>query len=191
MPRRKRHVHEYSNARIQSEKEEADFEPFADAYLAATGLTLEHAGSNKGTQDFTCERSDGKLIGVEFTELRRSPDDRFWQSILDRRYEMDPQDAVDELWRLIEQKSAKLVNYSTKYNIVLVQNCDADFQLLCRMALHIPYEDYRSLALREIWLGDYCGIREGAHSSILLFGLYPKRFRTLIERAGWDQKPYG
>jgi hypothetical protein len=191
MPRRKRHVHEYSNARIQSEKEDADFQPFVDAYHAATGLILEAVGCSTGTQDFTCERSDGKIVGVEFTELRRSPDDMFWESVLDRRYEMDAQDAVDELWRLIEQKSAKLANYSTKYNIVLVQNCDADFQLFCQMALHIPYEDYRNLRLREIWLGDYRGIREGAHSSILLFGLYPKRIRSLTGRAGWDTKPYG
>jgi hypothetical protein len=138
LPRRKRHQHEYPNSRIQREKEEADFEPFADAYLTATGLILEEVGSDLGTQDFTCERSDGKLVGVEFTELRRSPDDIFWQSVLDRRDEMDPQDAIDELWRLIEQKSERRANYSTKYNIVLVQNCDADFWLLCRMALHIP-----------------------------------------------------
>jgi len=191
MPRRKRHIHEYPNSRIQREKEEADFEPFADAYLTATGLILEEVGSDSGTQDFTCERSDGKLVGVEFTELRRPPDDIFWQSVLHRRYEMDPQDAVDELWRLIEQKSERRANYSTKYNIVLVQNCDADFWLLCRMALHIPYEDYRSLRLREIWLGDYRGIREGAHHSILLFGIYPKRIRTLTDRPGWDANPFG
>jgi hypothetical protein len=191
VPRRKRHVHEYPNSRIQREKEEADFEPFVDAYHAATGLALKEVGSDAGTQDFTCERSDGKLVGVEFTELRRAPDDMFWQSVLDRRDEMDPQDAADELWRLLEQKSAKRDNYSTKYNIVLVQNCDADFRILCRMALHIPYEDYRSLRLKEIWLGDYCGVRQGAHSSILLFGLYPKRIRQLLGRPDWDAKPYG
>jgi hypothetical protein len=191
MSRRRRQIHEYPNSRIQREKEEADFEPFADAYLAATGLTLEEVGSDSGTQDFTCERSDGKLVGIEFTELRRAPNDIFWQSVLDRRYEIDPQDAVDELWRLIAQKSERRANYSTKYNIVLVQNCDADFRLLCRMALHIPYEDYRGLRLREIWLGDYRGVREGAHRSILLFGIYPKRIRTLTGRPDWDAKPFG
>lgn len=191
MPRRKRHVHEYPNSRIQAEKEEADFRPFVDAYHAATGLILEEVGSDRGTQDFTCQRSDGKLVGIDFTELRRSPNDQFWQVILDRRYEMERWDAVDELWRLLEQKSEKQKNYSTKYNVVLVQNCDADFDLLCRMALRVPYEDYRSLALREIWLGDYRGIREGAHMSIELFDLYPKHIRVLVPRSGWDAKPYG
>src|SRR6516165_11059160 len=33
------------------------------------GLTLGEVGSNLGTQDFTCERSDGKTVGVELTEL--------------------------------------------------------------------------------------------------------------------------
>jgi hypothetical protein len=193
MPRKKRHQHEYPNSRIQREKEEADFEAFAVAYLAATGLTLEDVGSDSGTQDFTCERSDGKTVGVEFTELRRgiSPDEVFWQSILYRRYEMDSIDAVDEFWRLIEQKSAKRINYSTKYNIILVQNCDADFHSLFRLSLHIPYEDYRGLGLREIWLGDYRGIREGAHREIELYGIYPRRIRGLTPRSGWDLKPYG
>src|ERR1700747_287178 len=34
-----------------------------------TGLTLAEVGSDSGTQDFTCERSDGKTVGAELTEL--------------------------------------------------------------------------------------------------------------------------
>ena len=99
MPWRKRHQHEYPNSRIQREKEAADFEPFSEAYLAATGLALEgYEGPELGgTQDFTCSRSDRLTVGVEFTELRRSPEKAFWDGVLDRRDEMDPWDAVDEL----------------------------------------------------------------------------------------------
>jgi hypothetical protein len=191
VPRRKRHQHEYPNSRIQREKEEADFDAFAEAYHRATGLALEEEGSDKGTQDFTCSRSDGLIVGIEFPELRRPPEDAFWQGILDRRDEMDPWAAIDELWRLLEQKSRKKANYSTEYNIVLVQSCDADFRLLLRFAIDMPYEDLESLGINEIWLGDYCGVRIGAHSSIPLFGLYPNDRRQLTERPDWDAKPFG
>ena len=191
MPRRKRHQHEYPNSCLQSEKEDADFELFAEAYLVATGFELEVEGSETGTQDFTCSRSDGLTVGVELTELRRAPEDAFWERILQRRDEMEPWDAVDELWRLLGQKSKKKANYSTKYNIVLVLNCDADFRLLQSFAINVPYEDYQSLGLDEIWLGDYRGVRTGAHCSIALFGLYPNNIRELTERPGWDMKRFG
>ena len=53
VPRRK-HQHEYPNSCLQSEKEDADFELFAEAYLVATGFELEVEGSETGTQEFTC-----------------------------------------------------------------------------------------------------------------------------------------
>ena len=84
----------------------------------------------------------------------------------------------------------KKANYSRKYNIVLVLNCDADFRLLQSFAINVPYEDYESLGLDEIWLGDYRGVRTGAHCSIALFGLYPNDIRELTERPGWDMKRF-
>jgi hypothetical protein len=120
-----------------------------------------------------------------------SAGDNHGESILDRRDEMDPWDAVDELWRLLEQKSRKKANYSTEYNILLVQSCDTDFRLVLRFAIDMPYEDLESLGINEIWLGDYCGVRIGAHSSIPFFGLYPSDRRQLTERPDWDAKPFG
>jgi hypothetical protein len=92
VPRRKRHQHEYPNSRIQREKEEADFEAFAEAYLRSTGLALEEEGSDTGTQDFTCARSDGLIVGVEFTELRLGYRQKDAYNCSDHAYPVDAQE---------------------------------------------------------------------------------------------------
>lgn len=178
------------DARLKAEGEEDDFDAFAAAYFRATGDHLSVL-ERPEPPDFLCERSDGSSVGVELTQLRRSPDDAHWAAVLGRQYEMDPYIAAEEFDRLLAQKASKLPNFSTRQNILVFLNCEADFTLLCSHLLEIPLEDFEHYSFTEVWLGDYQGLREGAHFSIRLAGLYPAHLRIVEDRLDRDQKPFG
>jgi hypothetical protein len=104
---------------------------------------------------------------------------------------MDVGDALDELGRLILQKSQKIKGYKTESNILVLVSCEADFGPLCHLALAIPPEDFKASGFDEIWIGDYTGLRESAHRGIVLLGLHPLEARGVTERPDWDVKPFG
>jgi hypothetical protein len=141
--------------------------------------------------DAICQRPDGTTIGVEHTRVRRSPDDARWQAILDRRDEMDIEETLEEIERLIFQKAERRRKFSTARTILLVAIYESDFDLATRLASGIPVEDLRDTGFEEIWLADFQGIREGAHREVRLFGLYPEDCREITGRSWYDQKPYG
>ena len=174
---------------LKKEREEMDLDAFLPSYERATGLVLaiEEAAEDP---DFIARRSDGLFVGVELTAVRQSPEETFFREILVGSPEWDRDDALDEMWRLIEQKSGKIRNYRTRYNILVLQNVEANFALLCGGAIEIPIEDFGSSGFQEIWLADYSELRAGRHQEIELLGLYPKEFRYVIERSDHDRKPY-
>jgi hypothetical protein len=191
MPRRTREEAQLDD-RLKREAEEADLGAFIRAYRRATGLQLTDPERPEiGTQDFVCQRSNGLTVGVELTQTCRPPEKAFWERTFHHMYEMDIGDGVCELGRLLMQKSDKVPLYSTKDNLLLLINCECDFDGLIYMAEGMPMSDFKNSGFQEIWLGDYSGIRSGAHRTINLFGLYPPKFRRLIERPDWDAKPYG
>jgi hypothetical protein len=150
------------DARIRREQEKEDLEAFIAAYEMATSLKLtEPERPDSGTADFVCLRS-GRTVGVELTQIRRPPPAEFLERLSDYNNEMSTIDGVCELGRLLIQKSAKIPNYSQKYNILLFINCECDFRVLVHFAKRLPYEDFRQSGFREIWLGDYRGIWSGA-----------------------------
>ena len=100
----------------------------------------------------------------------------------------DPTDAVDQMCFLVKQKSSKIANYQTKYNILVLQNEESDFDLMSADVKNIPIEDFESAGFDEIWLADYSGIRKGEHSEIELFGLYPKHLQIVTRRSDHDRK---
>jgi hypothetical protein len=176
---------------LKKEREEIDLEAFLPAYQRATGLilTIEEAAEDP---DFIMRRSDDLIVGIELTAIREQgpPDTPLFREILTGTRERDRDDALDDMWSRIEEKSVKIKNYRTRYNILVLQNVEANFTLLCDGAMQIPVRDFGSTGFQEIWLVDYSELRSGTHQDIELMGLYPKAARCLIERSDHDRKPY-
>lgn len=172
------------------DQELKDIELFVDAYERATGERLVFEGPGE-SPDAIYRRSDASIVGIELTEVRRSPDDAFWQSVLNYQDEMDFAEAVDEASRLVMKKAAKIGGFATRRTILVLAVSEADFEMTVGMAKLIPVEDFSNTGFEEVWIGDYLGIRSGAHREVRLFGLYPEQYRSLTGRSWFDQKPYG
>jgi len=183
---------EFAAARRHAKKdaEIEDIEAFLAAHSRATDakLSFEHASESP---DAICSRADGTRVGVEITNVRRSPEKAFWEATLDWRDEMDFGEAVDEIVRLTGQKSSLRPQFSTTDNILVLAICEADFQMVVALVKAIPIDDWADTGFSEIWLADFKGIRDGAHREVQLFGLFPEEYRVVTGRSFYDQKPYG
>ena len=175
--------------RLQKERESEDLDAFLPCYLRATGQTLK-VDEEAEDPDFIAVRADGQKIGIELTSVREGPEETFYRPIITGNPEWDPMDAVDQMCFLIEKKSSKIPNYRTKSNILVLQNEELNFNLMCAIAKDVPIEDFASAGFDEIWLADYSGIRKGLHQEIELFGLYPVTIRKTTRRSDHDAKPY-
>lgn len=175
---------------IKKDEEVADIESFLAAYPRATGetLDLENIGESP---DAVCSRPDGTCVGVEITTIRRSPDQAFWEGTFYHTDEMDPDETLEEISRLIFQKAELRPQFSQERTILVLAICESDFRMAVGLAKLIPLEDLEETGFVEIWLADFKGIRDGAHREVRVFGLYPKHLRTLTGRSIFDQKPYG
>jgi len=59
------------------------------------------------SRDAICVRPDGTIVGIEYTRIRRSPEDALWDSILEYRDEMDIVTTSEELIRLILKQAVR------------------------------------------------------------------------------------
>lgn len=176
--------------RAKKEAEIEDIEAFLAAYSRATDSELIFEDASE-SPDAICRRPDGTLVGVEITNVRRSPEKAYWEAALEHQDEMDFGEAVDEVVRLIGQKSSLRPQFSTADNILVLAVCEADFGMVVNLAKIIPIDDWKGAGFSEIWLADFKGIRDGAHREVQLFGLYPEDYREVTGRSIYDQKPYG
>ena len=103
---------------------------------------------------------------------------------------MDPFKTVDEIERLIYQKTELRAGYNPTNAILLMAICETDFDLTVQLASSRLY-DLADAGFEEIWLADFMPVREGAHREPRLYGLYPEEYRIVTERSIYDQKPYG
>jgi hypothetical protein len=178
-----------TDRRLRKEREAEDLDAFLLCYQRATGLALEMEEESENP-DFIVRRLGGQKVGIELTAVREGPAETFYRPILTGNQEWDPNDAVDQMCFLIKQKSSKIRNYQTKYNILVLQNEESNFNLMSADGNNIPIEDFASAGFDEIWLADYSEIRKGVHSEIELFGLYPKRLQAVTRRSDYDKKSY-
>ena len=93
MPRRDPEIAEYDR-RFRKEEEIGDIETFLEAYERATGavLAIDEIGESP---DAVCRRSDGRVVGVEHTRIRRSPEEANFQAIYYYQDEMESADTLD------------------------------------------------------------------------------------------------
>lgn len=179
------------DAQLKKEREEQDLYAFLPAYERATGLTLSVEEITEAP-DFIMRRSDGLIIGVELTMIREQgpPDTALFREISTGTRMRDVDDAIADMWSMIEQKSNKVRRYKTERSILVLQNIEAAFNQMTARALEIPSADFFGLGFNEIWLADFTELRAGRHQEIELLGLYPLEYRRLFSRSDHDQKPY-
>jgi hypothetical protein len=98
---------------------------------------------------------------------------------------------LDEIDRMISQKSELRSKFRTGRNILLIALYELDFDAIARMLECFPLPDAATAGFDEIWLADFKNIREGAHREARIFGIFPERFAYVTERSLYEQKPYG
>src|SRR5712691_6092715 len=101
--------------------EEEELLLFIDAYVVATGQKLKIAGSGE-RPDFFCRRPNGRLVGVELTDIRRHPGAAVDDEIFRRREFADEYDTVERICSAIEKKERKRTtgNWGLRQNTMLV-----------------------------------------------------------------------
>jgi len=92
---------------------------FLQVYEHVTGERLEYAGRRE-SQDFICVPPGGREVAVEITAVRRSPDERFADHVLLRTDEQNAQDALDQLFRLLEQKEDKRAKHCGRFASITI-----------------------------------------------------------------------
>ena len=163
---------------------------FIDAYEWVTGEQITELSSSE-SPDFICARATGQQIGVELTEVRRGLWEALWDRILDRKYEADPQETMERIFQLLEDKDKKRSknygNWADKTILVLqLRDCS-----LCSLRLFLDdiREDFSGYGFVEIWLADYTEIE--AYGDVELFGLIPAKWWGYHRRENPCRKPYG
>ncbi len=171
--------------------EQEELRPFLEAYKHVTGEALKCVREGE-SPDFVCTRPTGEEVGVELTRVTRSPDEGFADRVLLRKDEQDGQGALDEVFRLLEQKEAKRVKEYGRFagkTILALQLFDCSLGRLLPFLDDSLRRDFSDNGFLEVWLADYTGV--DAYGDIELFGLKPPQWRGYHKRPNPSRKPYG
>ena len=174
----------------KKELETEEFIPFLEAYEFATEerLTLLCGGESP---DFICLRPDKSEIGIELAKVMRDPEDSFWDRILEKKMEIDPYEAQEQIHRLIQKKEkVRQDRYvkNVKETILVFQLVDGSLDSL-RYVIESLNGDFDDHGFFEVWLTDYSG--HDAYGDVELFGLFPSTRWGYYQRPNPGRKPYG
>jgi hypothetical protein len=161
-----------------------------EAYEWVTKEKLTKVGSNE-SPDFICSRPNGEKIGLEISEVMRDPRDATYEEIIKYKYEQDPWDAMQEIYRLIEKKDRQRASNYGRWSDQTILVLKLSECSLSDLLYHLDglEEDYAEFGFLEIWLADFTG--QEAYGDIELFGLSPARWWGYHQRPDPYRKPYG
>lgn len=158
---------------------------FQQAYKQVTGELLKRVRKSE-RPDYICKRSDGSLVGIEFTLITRNPDESTWGSILDGVEHMNGLDGLEYVTEAILTKGAKLKNANPETpawqfpdsSILVLSTPDCPIleieKFLDEDLLEELIETCQQSGFSEIWIADHTEVE--AYGSIELFGLFPSEF---------------
>jgi hypothetical protein len=164
--------------------------PFLDAYELCKGEALLIADAGE-SPDFVCARANCEFVGIELTRVMRDPATSRWEGILERKEHMEYDEALEQLYFLIERKEdSRKRRYSLRVpeTILILQLVDRPLNGFAHYIEGLQ-DDFRHHGFVEVWLADYSG-RE-AYGDIELFGLFPPDIWGLHRRPQPDRKPFG
>ena len=170
--------------------EQSELEPFLEAYEWVTGESLSVIEADE-SPDFVCERPDGSRLGIELSKVTRDKQDIFWEKVLDRKYEIEANEAAEYIHHLLDRKEkARATRYALKSakNMLVLQLVDGALDNIMWVFDGLQ-GDFIDHGFEEIWLADYSGFE--AYGDIELFGLYPDHWWGYHQRPWPNRKPYG
>jgi hypothetical protein len=159
---------------------------FLDAYQLATGETFSDMYDAE-TQDFVCRDEAGRIVGIEITQLRFSPDERHMRRIYpSQAYEMEA------WWRLLElmhQKDQKLPKghwpqCDRKILVIMLVDVSID-AVTAGTETDRPDED----GFDEVWLADHT--QAEAFGAVDLFAIVHPTLEGWFATGDRGQKPFG
>jgi len=174
----------------KKENERSDLNYFLDAYEFTTGEKLIEFASSE-CPDFICVRSNGEKVGVELVCVMRNPEEAQFDIIVDKKFQADSQETLDEMFRLLDEKDKKRSNnygHWADKTILVLQLSDCTI-LALQSFLNDMKSDFADYGFVEIWLADYTGVE--AYRDIELFGLVPDKWWGYHQRQNPYRKPYG
>ena len=175
---------------FESIDEAEQFERFRSAYKHVTGEWLRRVRKSE-RPDYICRRTDGSLVGVEFTLITRDPETAQWDQTLDDKEFMDGLDAVLAVGGAIIGKGRKRSEPDwqlPELSILVLSTPDCP---ISEMEFHLEkamQPEFEESGFTEIWIADHTEVE--AYGSIELFGLVPKKWWGYHARP-WAGKPYG
>jgi len=158
---------------------------FIDAYRLATGEALLEMYDSE-TPDFIGQDEVGRIVGIEITQLRFSPDERHMHRI----YPLDPYE-MDAWWRLLQlmhQKHQKLSKgrwpqCDRKILVIMLVDVSMD-------AVATGTETDRDGAgFDEVWLADHTQVE--AFGAVDLFAIVHPMLEGRFATGDRGQKPFG
>jgi hypothetical protein len=168
------------------EIEREHLELFLDAYQLATGETFSEMYDSE-TPDFIGRDEAGRIVGIEITQLRFSPDQRHM-----RRIYPPESHEMDAWWRLLElmhQKDQKLpkghwLQCDRKILVIMLVDVSID-AVAAGTETGRPDEG----GFDEVWLADHTQVE--AFGAVDLFAILHPTLDGRFATGDCGQKPFG
>lgn len=154
--------------------EETHLQYFFEAYnqIAEEPLSYNYSGRSE-SPDFICHRPNDSKVGVELTQIRRSPEERFSDRVFRDKEYLDGFSAIELIIHQIQKKEEKRrkQEWNLSNNTILVLLVmDCPFEKL-------PIDDNKNSffehGFKEIWLADCTLLEE--FNEVDLFCLFPEK----------------
>jgi hypothetical protein len=159
---------------------------FLDAYEAATGETFPEMIDSE-TPDFIGHDAQGRVVGIEITQLRFAPDQQ------DMRRIFPPNSTDDDAWfRLLKLLHGKLQKLTKgrwpqcERKILVIMLIDTSLDAMMTGAETDTPSDG---GFTEIWLADYTQFE--IFGAVDLFAVVHPELEGRFETGDHGQKPYG
>jgi len=169
--------------------EEWHLELFREAYEVATGQRLTLVGLGE-RPDFICRRPNGRLVGIELTQVVRDPASATADSILRGREFADAYETSDRIYATIQQKERKRSTGQWRQRdrtVLVLTVMDCPLSELAPFLDGLGPEDFGPHGFSEVFISDHSEL--DAYGAVELFGLHPRRLWGHFE---WYRgKPYG
>ena len=175
---------------FESIDEPEQFERFRSAYKRVTGEWLRRVRKSE-RPDYICRRTDGSLVGVEFTLITRDPETAQWDQTLDDKEFMDGLDGVLAVGSAIIGNGRKRSEPDWQLPESSILVLSAPDCPISEMEFHLEkamQPEFEESGFTEIWIADHTEVE--AYGNIELFGLVPKKWWGYHARP-WAGKPYG
>lgn len=175
---------------LKKNKEYRTFQYFSEAYERITGKEFISIDPLE-RPDFLCKKENGKIVGVELTQVRRGHPEIFdWDRIINNREHMEVDDALEVIQQIVDEKENKRKEADWKYSdssMLIIEFNDIPLDLIQKHFNRDMVPDIYQTGFCEIWIVDLTGLE--AFGDVELFCLKPEHYAGYYPRP--FQKPYG